>query len=75
MIVLDNVPDIRPADNIVTMLRELADEIEQNGSALNVFVVIEHKDDDDPDVRCFGPCDCAYRAAGVLTKAVRDLLP
>jgi len=75
MIVLNNITDIRPADNIVTMLRELADEIEQNGNTLNVFVVMEHEHDDDPDVRCYGLCDWAYRAAGVLTKAVRDLLP
>ncbi|KAA9009657.1 hypothetical protein F4U94_22805 [Sphingobium limneticum] len=75
MIVLDNVVGIRPADNIVAMLRDLADEIEQVGNVANVFIVIEHESDDDTDVRCYGPSDCAYRAAGVLTKAVRDLLP
>lgn len=75
MIVLDNVSEIRPANNIVAMLRDLADEIEQVGNATNVFIVIEHETDDDADVRCYGTTDCAYRAAGVLTKAVRDLLP
>ncbi len=75
MIVLDNVTDIRPANDIVAMLRDLADEIEQVGNVANVFIVIEHETDDDADVRCYGPSDCAYRAAGFFTKAVRDLLP
>ena len=75
MIVLDNLTALRPADDIVAMLRELADEIEQSGNVLNVFLVIEHEEDDESDVRCFGPCDDPYRAAGVLSKAVRDVLP
>jgi len=75
MIVLDNVTPIRPADNIVAMLRQLADDIEENEGVANVFLVIERDYDEDLDVRCFGPCDCQYRAAGVLTKAVRDILP
>tara|TARA_A100001391_G_scaffold96706_1_gene64101 strand:+ start:9280 stop:9510 length:231 start_codon:yes stop_codon:yes gene_type:complete len=66
---------IRPADDIVSMLRSLADHIEREGNAENVFVVIEGTDDWDLDIRCFGPCDDAIRAAGILFKAARDLLP
>ncbi|MCI1142158.1 hypothetical protein MOP88_07365 [Sphingomonas sp. WKB10] len=67
---------LRPADDIATMLRALADEIEQASDVLNVIVVIERDDAEEAaDVRGFGPCDDPYRAAGILSKAVRDVLP
>lgn len=75
MIVIDSPLSLRPADNIVAMLRQLADEIEQGSDTLNVFLVIEHGDDEEADVRCFGPCDDPYRAAGVLLRGAKDILP
>ncbi len=75
MIVIDTPLSIRPADNIVAMLRDLANQIEQGMDALNVFLVIEHEDDEEADVGCFGPCDDPYRAAGVLMRGARDVLP
>jgi len=75
MKVLDNVTVLRPADQIVPMLRLLADELEANPSTLNVFLVIEDEEHDSLDVRCFGETECNYRAAGVLMKAIRDMLP
>lgn len=72
--VLDPI-QLRPADDIVAMLRQLADDIEAGEDALNVFLVIEHAEDDDTDVRSFGPCDDPYRTAGILMKAARDVLP
>jgi len=75
MIVLPPPIVIRPADNIAAMLRALADELEAGTDIQNVFLVIEHEDDDETDVRSFGPCDDLYRAAGILSRAVRDVLP
>lgn len=67
---------VRPSDNIVAMLHDLATEIEQDPDAFqNVFVVIEHSDSDETDVRGFGPCDDPYRAAGILLAAARDVAP
>jgi hypothetical protein len=75
MIVLPPVTTIRPADNIAAMLRALADDVEAGADILNLFIVIEHEDEDDADVRVFGPCDDPYRVAGFLTKGARDVLP
>lgn len=75
MIVLPPPIVIRPADNIAAMLRALADEVEAGTDIQNVFLVIEHEDDEETDVRCFDPCDDPYRAAGILSRAVRDVLP
>ncbi|MEC3910080.1 hypothetical protein U5A82_06200 [Sphingobium sp. CR2-8] len=75
MIVLPPPTSIRPADDIAAMLRGLADDVETGADILNLFIVIEHEEEDDADVRVFGPCDDPYRVAGFLTKGARDVLP
>ena len=75
MIIVSTPIAIRPADNIAQMLRELADEIESNTDVVNVLLVIEREDDEVIDVRGYGPCDDPYRAAGIFTRAARDVLP
>lgn len=73
MKVVSNVTDLRPAQDIVAMLRKLADEIEARQDVENVFVVVQDEDNT-LDIFSYGPCDHAYEAAGQFTRAAHALL-
>ena len=75
MTLLDNVVPIRPASEIAAMLRKLADELEDDSDVQNVFLVIEHDDPSMLDARCYGTCECAFKAAAMFAKAARDVTP
>lgn len=76
MTVLDNVAPIRPADDMIALLRTLADDLESGKEeARNIYLVLEHQDAEVVDVRCYGPCDCQFRVAGWLLKGAKDVLP